>query len=85
MPCGGKRDAFIEPVLPKPELLIAGHGRIAENLALLGHLLGFRITVSDPAAEPSVFRQAERVIAKDFDLSQTPVDRYTFALIATQH
>lgn len=31
MPCGGKMDIFIEPVLPKPELLIAGHGRIAES------------------------------------------------------
>jgi xanthine dehydrogenase accessory factor len=85
MPWGGKRDAFIEPVLPKPELLIAGHGRIAENLAILGHLLGFSITVNDPAAEPSAFPQVERVLAKDSDLSQTPVGGNTFAVIATQH
>jgi xanthine dehydrogenase accessory factor len=31
MPCGGKMDVFIEPVLPKPELLIVGHGRIADS------------------------------------------------------
>ncbi|MGC1296442.1 MAG: XdhC family protein, partial [Alloacidobacterium sp.] len=29
MPCGGTMDIFIEPVLPQPELLIVGHGRIA--------------------------------------------------------
>jgi len=85
MPCGGKMEVFIEPVLPKPELLIAGHGRIAETLARLGHLLGFRVTVNDPGAEASAFPQADRVIAKDFDLSQTPVGPNTFAVIATQH
>src|SRR6516162_3256333 len=26
MPCGGKMDVSIEPVLPKPELLVVGHG-----------------------------------------------------------
>ncbi len=41
MPCGGTMDIFIEPVLPKPELLIVGHGRIAETLAVLGELMGF--------------------------------------------
>jgi xanthine dehydrogenase accessory factor len=50
MPCGGTMDIFIEPVLPQPELLIVGHGRIAETLAVLGHLMGFAITVNDPAA-----------------------------------
>src|SRR5579875_1578902 len=29
MPCGGIMEIFIEPILPRPELLIVGHGRIA--------------------------------------------------------
>src|SRR5262249_42389690 len=74
MPCGGKMDVYIEPVLPKPHLLIGGHGRIAETLATLGDLLGFRVTVNDPAADPISFPQAERVIVRDFDLSQAPID-----------
>src|SRR5246500_283391 len=57
MPCGGKMDVYIEPVVPKPELLIAGHGRIAESLAAFAHLLGFRIAVNDPGAEPAAFPQ----------------------------
>ena len=40
MPCGGMMDVYIEPVLPQPELVIAGHGRIAETLARLGHRPG---------------------------------------------
>ena len=85
MPCGGKMDVYIEPVLPKPDLLIAGHGRIAETLATLGHLLGFRVTVNDPGADAASFPHAERVIGEDFDLSQAPINSNTFVVVATQH
>jgi len=85
MPCGGKMDVYIEPVLPKPDLLIAGHGRIAETLATLAHVLGFRVIVNDPGADRTSFPQAERVIAEDFDLSQTPIGPNTYVVIATQH
>src|SRR5271154_5234648 len=36
MPCGGKMDVYIEPVVPQPEFLIVGRGRIAEGLAAIG-------------------------------------------------
>lgn len=85
MPCGGKMDVYIEPVLPKPDFLIAGHGRIAESLATLAHLLGFRVLVNDPGADQSAFPRAERVIAEDFDLTQTPISQNTYVVIATQH
>jgi len=85
MPCGGKMDVYIEPVLPRPELLIVGHGQIAETLATLGHLLGFRVSVNDPGAEPAAFPQAERVVTEDFDLVETPVGPHTHVVIATQH
>jgi xanthine dehydrogenase accessory factor len=85
MPCGGKMDVYIEPVLPKPDLLVAGHGRIAETLATLGHMLGFRVTVNDPGADSASFPQAERVVAEDFDLVQSPIHPNTFVVIATQH
>lgn len=85
MPCGGKMEVYIEPVLPKPELLIAGHGRIAEAMATFAHLLGFRIIVNDPGADPSSFPQAEQVIAEDFDLNQSPINHNTYVVIATQH
>lgn len=85
MPCGGKMEVYIEPVLPQPDLLIAGHGRIAETLATFAHLLGFRIIVNDPGADQSSFPQAEQVIAEDFDLIQTPISQNTYVVIATQH
>jgi xanthine dehydrogenase accessory factor len=85
MPCGGTMDIFIEPVLPRPELLIVGHGRIAETLAVLGDLMGFSITVNDPAADRSAFPQAERLVTEDFDLTETPIGPKSFVVIATQH
>ena len=85
MPCGGKMDVYIEPVLPKLDLLIAGHGRIAETLALFANVLGFRVVINDPGAERSSFPYADRLVAEDFDLTQTPIGPDTYVVIATQH
>ena len=85
MPCGGKMDVYIEPVLPLPELLIVGHGRIAEVLAAIGHLMKFSVTVNDPAADRAAFPHADHLVAEDFDLTGTPIDSRTFVVIATMH
>jgi xanthine dehydrogenase accessory factor len=85
MPCGGLMDVYIEPVVPKPELLIVGHGRIAETLATLGHLMNFHVTVSDPAADKESFPQADRLICEDFDRTETPIGPRTHVVIATLH
>lgn len=85
MPCGGIMDVYIEPVLPNLELLIVGHGRIAEVLASLGSLMNFFVTVNDPAAEKKSFPTADRLISEDFDLSETAIHSRTFVVIATLH
>lgn len=85
MPCGGLMDVYIEPVLPKPELVIAGHGRIAETLASLGHLTDFSVTVHDPSAEREKFPHARRIINRDFDVREIAFGPRTFVVIATQH
>jgi xanthine dehydrogenase accessory factor len=85
MPCGGVMDVYIEPVIPKPELLVVGHGRIAETLCELGYLMDFFVTVSDPAAAPENFPHADRVVDQDFDLTETTIDSRTHVVIATLH
>ncbi len=85
MPCGGKMDVYIEPVLPQPELLIVGHGRIAEVLATIANLMNFSVTVNDPGAERGAFPRATRLVTEDFDLAQTPIDSRTYVVIATLH
>jgi xanthine dehydrogenase accessory factor len=85
MPCGGKMDVYIEAVLPQPELLILGHGRIAEVLANLGHLMDFSVIVNDPGADRASFPNAARIVTDDFDLSETRIGSRTFVVIATMH
>lgn len=85
MPCGGKMDIYIEPILPQPELLIVGHGRIAEVLATIAHLMSFSVTVNDPAADRDSFPHADRLVTEDFDLIETPINARTFVVIATLH
>lgn len=85
MPCGGKMDVYIEPVLPQPELLIVGHGRIAEVLATIAQLMNFSVTVNDPAADRGAFPQGTRLVTEDFDLTETPIDSRTYIVIATLH
>jgi xanthine dehydrogenase accessory factor len=41
-PSGGSLDIFIEPRLPRPLLLVFGETPVAETLAKLGELTGFR-------------------------------------------
>lgn len=85
MPCGGMMDVYIEPVVPQPELVIAGHGRIAETLAELGHMMNFSVTVHDPSAERSKFPNAQRIINQDFDVKEVSFGPRTFVVIATLH
>lgn len=85
MPCGGMMDVYIEPVLPQPELVIAGHGRIAETLARLGHLMNFSVTVHDPSATRETFPDAQRIINKDFNVAEIVFGQNTYVVIATLH
>ena len=85
MPCGGIMDVYLEPVFPKPEFLIVGHGRIAETLARLGTLMGFRVTVDDPGADRQSFPSADGLITDDLDLSAPTISSQTYVVIATQH
>src|SRR5580765_7094471 len=85
MPCGGMMDVYIEPVLPQPELVIAGHGRIAETLARLGHLMNFAVTVHDPSAAKEGFPDAQRIIVKDFGVTEVAFGPNAYVVIATLH
>jgi len=85
MPCGGLMEVYIEPVLPNPQLLIVGHGAIAEALARLGALLNFSVTVNDPGANRLAFPDADHLLTDDLDLKGTIVDPRTSIVIATLH
>src|SRR5688572_11153759 len=43
---GGSLEIYLEPFLPKPQLLIVGNSPVAETLAQLGALLDFKVVVA---------------------------------------
>jgi len=49
--CGGQVEIFVEPILPKPVLVVIGCGHVGKAVAHLAHWLGFRIAVSDDRQE----------------------------------
>lgn len=49
--CGGTVEVYVEPILPKPILVIIGGGHVGKVTASLGKWLGFRVVVSDDRPE----------------------------------
>lgn len=50
-PSGGTTELFVEPILPRPNLIIFGASPCAQALARLGTAAGYVVTLSAPAAE----------------------------------
>ncbi len=49
--CGGQLEIFVEPILPKPVLLLVGSGHVGKAVAHLAAWLGFWVVVSDDRPE----------------------------------
>jgi xanthine dehydrogenase accessory factor len=58
-PSQGTMDIFVEPVLPRPSIVICGSSPVAVAIADLGRRLGFATTVCAPAAEQAAFGEAD--------------------------
>lgn len=49
--CGGQVEIFVEPLQPKPTLVVVGGGHVGKAVAHLAHWLGFRVAVNDDRPE----------------------------------
>jgi xanthine dehydrogenase accessory factor len=61
-PSEGTMDIFVEPVLPRPQIVICGASPVAVAIADLGRRVGFDVTVYAPAADQAGFGEVERRI-----------------------
>jgi len=61
-PSQGTMDIFVEPVLPRPEIIVCGSSPVAVAIADLGRRLDFLMTACAPAAEQPAFAEVERRI-----------------------
>jgi xanthine dehydrogenase accessory factor len=80
---GGTLDIFIEPVMPKPLLVVMGHTAIAQAICALAPGVGFDVVVAAPGGKREKFAAAIDWI-EDFDdvakIERTP----TAIVVATQ-
>jgi xanthine dehydrogenase accessory factor len=81
-PSQGTMDIFVEPVLPRPQVVICGSSPVAVAIADLANRSGYAVTVCAPAAEQTVFADADRRI-EGFVL---PVDEAAarYVVVSTQ-
>lgn len=80
---GGALDIFIEPILPRPHLLILGRSPVAQALTRLAKAIDYSISVAAPEVELERFPDAG-LVRKDLDLSQLKVTPQTCIVISTQ-
>jgi xanthine dehydrogenase accessory factor len=59
-PSKGTMDIFVEPVLPRPALVILGASPVALALAEQARLLGFHVTMAAPLADFPVMPEADQ-------------------------
>ena len=79
---GGSLEIYLEPVLPKPNLIIVGNSPIAQILAGLGRLLDFKVYVADPEAGSGQFPEAD-VVLTDLESLSGRIDSRSYVVVAT--
>ena len=79
---GGSLEIYLEPVLPKPELIIVGNSPVAQILCGMGKLLDFKVVVADPEANKERFPDADHVIA-DLSQARSRIGLGSFVVVAT--
>lgn len=80
---GGTMDVYIEPVLPKPQLILLGNSPVAQTLAKLATTLNFEIVALDPNATHEQFPDASAV-STELDLKSIVVRPLSFIVVSTQ-
>jgi len=79
---GGTMDIYLEPQMPKLQLLVVGDSPVAEALRALGRVLGYRIVLVAAGAKEAIFPNTDQVV---HDLEKIPelITSDTYAVVAT--
>ena len=79
---GGSLEIYLEPFLPKPQLVIVGRSPVAQTVAHLGSLLDFKVIVGDPEATSESFPDAD-VILTDLSTVRDHIHESSYVVVAT--
>ncbi|MYI83474.1 MAG: YHS domain-containing protein [Chloroflexi bacterium] len=85
MPCQsqGALEIYVEPFLPRPELVVIGETPLAQALASAGKLIEFEVTVSDPDATAERFPDADLLLT-DLEATAARLRADSYVVVATQ-
>ena len=83
------KEVFVEPIIPRPLLVIAGGGHVGQALAIQAELVGFDIMVLDDRSEftnPELFPENAKTLCGDIaqELSKIPANKDTYIVIVTR-
>ncbi len=59
---GGTLDVFIEPVLPRPSLIVLGASPVGQVLARLAHEVGYRVAAACRVEDAPLFTGVDRLV-----------------------
>src|SRR5262249_59084248 len=79
---GGSLEIYLEPILPKPDLIIVGSSPVAQILVGLGRLLDFKVCIADPEARQDQFPEAD-VALTDLELLRNRIESRSYVVVAT--
>lgn len=79
---GGSLEIYLEPYLPKPQLLVVGRSPVAKTICQLGQLLDFKVIAADPQASSESFPDADLVLT-DLSSVRTHINDDSFVVVAT--
>ena len=83
----GQVEVYVEPILPKPVMLVVGSGHVGKAVAHLASWLGFYVVVSDDRPEfctPQAVPEAHEYLPVPMAKFRTPRD-YSLDLYRPDH
>ena len=88
MVCGGRAKVYIEPIVPRPRVVIFGAGHVGISTAHIARIAGFQVTLVDDRREFAEAAQtaADEVIISGFReaVSNLEVNSGTYIVIVTR-
>jgi xanthine dehydrogenase accessory factor len=81
---GGALDIYLEPVKPKPQIMIMGRSPVAQILARLGSTIGYGVSIVCSQNNRTDTTDIEIIVTDDFKLPAGKITAQTFVVVSTQ-
>lgn len=87
--CGGQVEIYVEPIIPKPVLVVVGVGHVGKAVAYLAKWLGFIVAVTDDRAEfcnPQAMPEADEFYPMPLEelSSHLKITPWTYIVLTTR-